>query len=94
MGPSDLYIAATAPCRCRHAGADPIAVGRCCSPQVVAMPCSDEQATYWVPAPLQSYHRFMWEHLFSHVDIPPEAVHIPDGMVPLADVPRCARVHV
>lgn len=37
----------------------------------------------------QSYRRFMDEHLFAHVDIPAEAVHIPDGMVPLADVPRC-----
>ncbi len=42
-----------------------------------------------LPAP-QSYHRFMHEHLFSHVDIPAEAVHIPNGMVPLADVPKCA----
>jgi hypothetical protein len=36
----------------------------------------------------QSYHRFMREHLFDHVDVPAEAVHIPDGTVPLADVPR------
>jgi glucosamine-6-phosphate deaminase len=28
---------------------------------------------------LQSYVRFMKEHLFDHVDIPPENVHIPDG---------------
>ncbi len=27
----------------------------------------------------QSYHRFMWENLFSHIDIKPENVHIPDG---------------
>jgi glucosamine-6-phosphate deaminase len=26
---------------------------------------------------LQSYHRFMKEHLFDHVDIPPENCHIP-----------------
>ncbi len=30
----------------------------------------------------QSYHRFMWENLFSHVDIKPEHVHIPDGTLP------------
>jgi len=28
----------------------------------------------------QSYHRFMQEHLFAHVDIPPENIHLPDGM--------------
>ncbi len=27
----------------------------------------------------QSYHTFMWDNLFSHVDIPKENVHIPDG---------------
>ena len=30
---------------------------------------------------LHSYHRFMWENLFRHVDIPPESVHLPDGTV-------------
>lgn len=36
---------------------------------------------YW-PMPhesLHSYHRFMWENLFSHVDIDRANVHIPDG---------------
>ncbi|MBT8256673.1 MAG: glucosamine-6-phosphate deaminase, partial [Bacteroidia bacterium] len=33
------------------------------------------------PGNLQSYHYFMHEHLFNHVDIPPEQVHIPDGRV-------------
>ena len=28
----------------------------------------------------QSYHYFMWENLFRHIDIVPEKVHIPDGM--------------
>src|SRR5215204_4862577 len=28
---------------------------------------------------IHSYHRFMWENLFSHVDIDPANVHIPDG---------------
>ncbi|HEY2853516.1 MAG TPA: glucosamine-6-phosphate deaminase [Gemmatimonadaceae bacterium] len=29
-----------------------------------------------------SYHRFMWENLFSQIDIRHENVHIPDGTVP------------
>lgn len=31
------------------------------------------------PDALQSYHRFMHEQLFDHVDILPENIHIPDG---------------
>ena len=31
----------------------------------------------------ESYHRFMREQLFDHVDIRPENIHIPDGTVPL-----------
>ena len=30
---------------------------------------------------IQSYHYFMHEHLFDHVDILPENIHIPDGTV-------------
>jgi glucosamine-6-phosphate deaminase len=39
---------------------------------------------YWPIAPdaLQSYHRFMREHLFDHLDIPAAAIHIPDGTLP------------
>jgi glucosamine-6-phosphate deaminase len=38
----------------------------------------------------QSYHHFMWEHLFRHVNIPKANVHIPDGMA--KDIPGlCAR---
>ena len=33
----------------------------------------------------QSYHTFMWENLFSQINIQPENVHIPDGMT--SDVP-------
>jgi len=40
------------------------------------------------PDSIHSYRRFMWENLFSHVDIRPENVHIPDGSVPRADVER------
>jgi glucosamine-6-phosphate deaminase len=37
----------------------------------------------------QSYHKFMWDNLFSHINIKPENVHIPDGMA--NDVPAfCA----
>ena len=40
---------------------------------------------------LQSYHRFMREHLFDHVDIDPRHVHIPDGTVPPDRVHEYAR---
>jgi glucosamine-6-phosphate deaminase len=37
----------------------------------------------------QSYHRFMWDNFFSHIDIPRDQVHILDGMA--ADLPgECA----
>jgi len=50
---------------------------------------------YWPMRPddLQSYHRFMREHLFDHVDIPPGQVHIPDGTVPREGVERAARAY-
>ena len=38
------------------------------------------------PEELQSYVRFMREHLFDHVDIKPENAHVPDGMVPEEEV--------
>src|SRR3954468_4424422 len=34
------------------------------------------------PTELQSYHRFMQEHLFSQVDIDKSNIHIPDGTLP------------
>ena len=43
----------------------------------------------YVPMPpdeLQSYRRFMNEHLFDHVDINPENAHVPDGTVAIPDV--------
>ena len=48
---------------------------------------------YWPMRPddLQSYHRFMREHLFAHVDIPADQIHIPDGTVPREGVDRAAR---
>ena len=33
------------------------------------------------PASVHSYHRYMWENLFHHVDIRPGNVHIPSGTV-------------
>ncbi|CCH00087.1 glucosamine-6-phosphate deaminase [Fibrella aestuarina BUZ 2] len=38
------------------------------------------------PDALQSYHRFMHEHLFDHVDISPENIHIPTGTLPADDL--------
>lgn len=48
---------------------------------------------YWPmqPEELQSYHRFMREYLFDHIDIDPANIHIPDGTIALADIPNfCA----
>lgn len=38
---------------------------------------------YWPMQPddIQSYHHFMHEHLFNHIDIVPESIHIPDGTI-------------
>ena len=38
------------------------------------------------PRELQSYVRFMREHLFDRVDIPREQCHVPDGTVPRGEV--------
>ncbi len=38
------------------------------------------------PDELQSYVRFMREHLFDHVDIDPANIHIPDGTLPAQQV--------
>ena len=35
------------------------------------------------PDSIHSYHRFMWENLFSHIDIEPKNVHLPPGNVPM-----------
>jgi len=40
------------------------------------------------PDALQSYHRFMQQHLFRHVNIKPENIHIPDGTLPREKVER------
>jgi glucosamine-6-phosphate deaminase len=43
---------------------------------------------YWPMEPdsLQSYHRFMREHLFDHIDVPAGQIHIPDGTLPRSQV--------
>jgi glucosamine-6-phosphate deaminase len=38
------------------------------------------------PDALQSYHRSMHEHFFDHVNIAPQNVHIPDGLVPQTEI--------
>ncbi len=43
------------------------------------------------PDRLQSYHRWMHEHFFQHVNIRPENIHIPDGTVALEDVEHHCR---
>ena len=40
---------------------------------------------------IHSYHRFMWENLFSHIDIKPENVHIPPGDVPRQEIAEAAQ---
>ena len=40
---------------------------------------------------IQSYHRFMWENLFSQVDIDPKNVHIPSGDIPRDSVADAAK---
>ena len=35
---------------------------------------------------IQSYHHFMHEHLFNHIDIMPENIHIPDGTISNEDI--------
>jgi glucosamine-6-phosphate deaminase len=41
----------------------------------------------------RSYHRFMREHLFDHIDIPPAQVHIPDGTLAREDVPGACELY-
>jgi glucosamine-6-phosphate deaminase len=38
------------------------------------------------PDSIHSYHRFMWENLFDHVDVRRENVHIPRGDIPRDEV--------
>src|SRR5688500_17012338 len=38
------------------------------------------------PDSIHSYHRYMWENLFAHIDIEPANVHIPRGDIPRDEV--------
>src|SRR5947208_1583092 len=40
---------------------------------------------------IHSYHRFMWENLFSQIDIDPANVHIPPGELPRQEIGPAAR---
>ena len=40
------------------------------------------------PVSLQSYIRYMQEHLFKHIDIPKKNIHIPDGSIPKNQVDK------
>lgn len=40
---------------------------------------------------LQSYHRWMHEQLFDHINVPPENIRIPDGTVPLEEIEAYCR---
>ncbi|HUE77505.1 MAG TPA: glucosamine-6-phosphate deaminase [Longimicrobiales bacterium] len=42
------------------------------------------------PGSLHSYHRFMRENLFEHLDIPDENIHLPKGSLPRQEVERHA----
>lgn len=47
---------------------------------------------YWPmkPEALQSYRRFMNEHLFDHIDIDPANTHVPDGTIAFEEIrPYC-----
>ncbi|MBL8812135.1 MAG: glucosamine-6-phosphate deaminase [Planctomycetaceae bacterium] len=43
------------------------------------------------PEDLQSYVRFMKEHLFNHIDILPENANVPDGTVPVEKIAEYCR---
>jgi glucosamine-6-phosphate deaminase len=43
------------------------------------------------PESIHSYHRFMWENLFSHIDVRPENIHIPTGSASPEQVDEEAR---
>ena len=45
------------------------------------------------PQSLQSYVRFMREHLFGHIDIDPDNVHIPDGTLSPEEVPHFCQAY-
>src|SRR3954470_21308849 len=40
---------------------------------------------------IHSYHRFMWENLFSQIDIKPENVHVPPGELSRTEIDEAAQ---
>ncbi|MEY4383068.1 MAG: hypothetical protein RI995_610 [Bacteroidota bacterium] len=45
------------------------------------------------PNAIQSYVRFMKEQLFDHIDIPPQNTHIPNGQLPLEEIPGFCKAY-
>ena len=45
------------------------------------------------PSKLQSYHRWMHEQFFNHVNIPVENINIPNGMIPREEVEQHCRAY-
>ncbi len=45
------------------------------------------------PDALQSYNRFMKEHLFNHIDIPEGNYHVPDGTIPKEQIKAYAAAY-
>jgi glucosamine-6-phosphate deaminase len=45
------------------------------------------------PNALQSYVRFMGEHLFNHIDIDPDNIHVPDGTVSKENVAEYCKAY-
>jgi glucosamine-6-phosphate deaminase len=43
------------------------------------------------PDSIHSYHRYMWENLFEHINIPREKVNIPPGNIPREQVDEACR---
>ncbi|RVU23510.1 glucosamine-6-phosphate deaminase [Sandaracinomonas limnophila] len=45
------------------------------------------------PDAIQSYVRFMKEQLFDHIDIPSQNIHIPNGQLPLEEIPAFCKAY-
>jgi glucosamine-6-phosphate deaminase len=45
------------------------------------------------PSSIHSYHRFMWENLFNHININKDNVHIPRGDIPREEVEAAAQAY-
>lgn len=45
------------------------------------------------PSELQSVSRFMHEHLFDHIDLPPDQIHIPDGTIEKSDASEYCQLY-